>query len=417
MATKKAKKIEPWKKVLYVISAILLAACLVIDGWYLYILIAAPDKLINNTFEIGLQETVDGNQTVFMEVQYFSNANKNGHEGFEIKFNRLLDETKTEFYSQSLQFVTNTVDESLAWTYLADEKSASKVASTSKYAGLSGEEYYDVFGSYRNESTSSMYNYAKVGASDAVLSPDPIDNDSTFLVTLGSDLYRLMFRGQDTKANDQPLYTEFEGVTSLFFGKLKYNNYYSYNDVYFLSYLMYNSVKELQPGTDNTVLFPFGDMFKFYKYNGSSYEEVADDRDMEKLIIAIETYCAVDITVSADGMRSSADSMFGMMHGSDAYSIDDDYSSGDYFYGRPVIEVDIYDFDYVNIEGDQYALRLKSDFVEYYSQFANQIYLAVYIDAVELKSSYGIEYAGFTQDSGLDNFNVIKTNVNIGEVS
>ena len=417
MATKKAKKIEPWKKVLYVISAILLAVCLVIDGWYLYILIAAPDKLITNTFEIGLQETTAGDQTAFMEVQYFSNANKNGYEAFEIKFNRLLDESKTEFYSQGLQFVTNTTDATLDWEYLADETSATKVASTSTYAGMSGEVYYDVFGSYRPASTSSMYNYAKVGDSDAVISPDPIDNDSTFLVTLGSDLYRLMFTGEDTKADDHPLYTEFQGMTSLFFGKLKYNNYYSYNDVYFLAQQMMYAVKGLEPGTDKTVIFPFGDMFKFYKYNGSSYEEVADEREMERLIVAIESYCVVDITVSADGMRSADESMFGMLHGSDSFSIDGDYTAGDYFYGRPVIEADIFDFDYINVDGNQYALRLKQDFVDYYSQFTDQIYLYVKIDAVELESNYGIEYAGFTQDSGLDNFTVIKTEIIVAEVS
>ncbi len=92
-----------FKNILVIISALLFVVCVGIDGWYLYVFYYAPDKLIDNTYEVGLQVLEDGTTDYFAKIKYHSNRNENGLECFDVQFNYLLDENKTAFFHQNGQ--------------------------------------------------------------------------------------------------------------------------------------------------------------------------------------------------------------------------------------------------------------------------------------------------------------------------
>ena len=71
-------------------------------GWYAYIYFFGVEKIISQTFKVGDQVVMKEDGTTdtktFIELNLYDNV-------FEIKFNYMLDETKTAFYSQGLQYV------------------------------------------------------------------------------------------------------------------------------------------------------------------------------------------------------------------------------------------------------------------------------------------------------------------------
>ena len=62
------------KKIIFCILSILLIVCIGINVWYLYVYLYGADKVISNTFEVGLQKLKDGSDTkYFVEINYLSN--------------------------------------------------------------------------------------------------------------------------------------------------------------------------------------------------------------------------------------------------------------------------------------------------------------------------------------------------------
>lgn len=77
----------------------------------------------------------------------------------------------------------------------------------------------------------------------------------------------------------------------------------------------------------------------------------------------------------------------------------------DYYYGDTIIKADIYDFDFIKILNKNVVLKLKDEFVNYYSQYAKLLVLSVEIDIDKIES-LGYIYCGFAENSGLENFKV-----------
>ena len=99
--------------------------------------------------------------------------------------------------------------------------------------------------------------------------------------------------------------------------------------------------------------------------------------------------------------------MFNCFAGNSNYNATDDYSSDDYFIGRTIVTADIYDFDLVQVLDNNYCLKLKDSFINYYKQFKDSIYIDVVID-LDILEKLNFNFVGFTEDSGLDNFTIHK---------
>ena len=95
-------------------------------------------------------------------------------------------------------------------------------------------------------------------------------------------------------------------------------------------------------------------------------------------------------------------------HGSPTFTLDGSGSSaGDYFQGKAIIDVDVYDFDLIYLTENSYGLRLKQDFIEEYLPYSKNIYLSITID-VSILENAGYKYSGLLEDSGIDYFDVLE---------
>jgi len=182
---------------LIIFLAILFTACVAIDGWYLYILLKSPDKIVETTYKIGLQETTDGEQRHFIEINYMSNDNKNGLELFEIKYNYMLDEKQEDFYSQGLQYVS--YNNNLGWSYYTEPD---KFYRSSKYGSWPAYYYDDYYmGSYHPNKDTQVFNYMSADnyEKSTLISTNPIGDTTSFKIQVGDDLFLMKFRGNLTK--------------------------------------------------------------------------------------------------------------------------------------------------------------------------------------------------------------------------
>ncbi len=457
-----------WKKLGISLLSILIVACVTIDAWYLVVLYYGEDVVVVNTYEVGLQESTSGETNYFIEIKYYSNANNNGLEMLDIKFNYFIDEDQNDFYSQGLQYVANSVDDSIVFwdistiiNYLEEMgyNSLSNIISSEETAALSlttfadseelvfskggwydAEYYYTLYVNLSiNEETTSIYNYMSGNDYETTLiSTNPLDSESFFRIQLDDELFTMKFKGSGyNEFNEATFELNKERFNSLpnatSWSNYHFNLLWAYTDFYalyysydfnYFAYLLYTALQSLPAGTNKAMVFEFGDMFNYYEYEGDGRYSDTAIFDSSLLIEKIMSYYSIKVEVYADGAQQASDSLFNCIQGSSTFNLTSNYESKDYFTGRQVITVDIYDFNLINVRDNYYLLKLSDDFNDTYLTKSNVIYLSIVID-LDIFNEYGYEFLGFTNDSGLSNYeiyecyttetinsNVVKTEVN-----
>lgn len=404
------KKLTAWQKILVIITAVITVFCVGICSWYAYIQFFYPEKIITNTYEVGLQETTSGEARPFIEVQYFTNENKNGLETFEIKFNYLLDENQEEFFSQGLQFVADSINTNINFEYLVDSSQTQGELMGGSAGWYTGSRQYAYFGSYRTAEGSSIFNYmSQDDYENTSISTNPLSTDSAFRIQLGEDLFLMKFKGAEIEKNELSFQSSEKADYKFFliFGYDIINNYYTYADPYFFSYLIFNSMDSVANGTNHNMIFEFGDLFNYYLYdeNSNSYSNT-EYENMDSVLQQMQSYYSIKITKSADGLRDSDESLFKTVKGNSGFNLNGDYSSGDYFTGESIFTADIYDFDFVKLLNDSYVLKFKNSFIETYKNFKNmKLNIEINLDILK---NLNIQFAGFADDSGVENFKINK---------
>lgn len=390
-----------------VILAIVLCGCIGVDSWYIYVLKFAPDKVIANTYEIGLQETTNGDANYFVELNYFSNAKQNGLEMLEIKYNYMLDEKQEAFYSQGLQYVANDKTSKLDFEYKMDASQSKGVYLNTNSGWYNGNDNYGFFGSYQVNNKAKKYNYSS--GNDYVtptISTNPLGLNTRFKVQAGNDLFLMKFKNNDTEMTSENYIYKADGTYHFYlvYGRQDINYYYTYYDYNYFSKLMYEVVKSVTPGTTKSLVFEFGDLFDYYKYDEST-KTYSDTKykNCDSVIQEMKSYYSIKVNVSENGAQKSSDSIFNIMHGTTTYNLTGNYSSDDYFYGRNIVKLNIYNFDFVNISDNFYAIKLKKDIANFYKNY--NIYLKIEID-LDILETNNMVFTGVTADSGLDDFKI-----------
>ncbi len=416
------------KKVLLIILSILLFVSFGLIGWYAYIYFYAPEKIVSQTFKVGdqtiLKEDGSTDTKTFIELNLYDNV-------FEIKFNYMLDEAKTAFYSQGLQYVLKDgkTDFNLNGSYtkiLTDTKLDSNGYDNPYFSYGSAEHYLftvwertDTLNKILGDKSfdnAEVYNYMSGDDYETpLISTNPIDRDTFFKIQLGDDLYGMEFRGTDIELNrDSEFYlgeynyqydTEFYVVA----GKLLYlqEYYYKASDVDYLATLLFNSVcSSVKAGTSQILTFEFGDLFNYYEYDESSgqYSDAKVSTDKASKISAdIKSYYSIKVNRYDGDMISSSQSLFNCYKGSSNYNVD--LSLDDYFIGRSLVSVDVDKFDFIESEtSGAYYLSLSEDFKDFYKNYAHLVQLDILID-LDYLESMGIEFLGVIKSS-LDGFKI-----------
>lgn len=393
-----------FKILVAILGSLICVACIFVNVWWFYILAFGDDKVVANTFEVGLQKLENSDESkYFMEVNYFANENKDGLEMLEIKFNYMLDENQENFYSQGLQFASENLL-SFGYYEFSGQGTGEFLRETSAWPNY--YYHYGYWCGYAGGFGTKTYNYASGDDYEhTTLSTNPIGENTAFKIQLGDELFLMEFKNKEVgMTDDNEMYSnEVCDLYLGFYNKYKTNHYYSVYDYNYLSALILRAVKILPAGTNSAMIFEFGDLFKYSKYNAEEeiYEEVGL-KENEKLANDIKSYYAIKVTTSANGAKTANDSLFNAINGVSGYNSTDDYISDDYFIGRSKLQVIENDFDLIKAEEGNF-LKLKEDFINHYLPYKETIMLNVRIN---IDNFLGLEIAGFTTDSGLDEFEV-----------
>ena len=317
---------------------------------------------------------------------------------FEIKFNYLMDENQTAFYSQGLAY--NSVDE----VEFTNDRLKTRVSFDKGWFGYNTEKYHYI-NRYVNTYGTARHNY--MSADDYVTtleSSNPINNDSFFKILIGEDVYGMKFRG-DIPTMDN--YKEIKGG----WGHTYYKTYVRYDVDYFAASI-FDSIQTLENGTSRACVFEFGDLFDYYEYDEEAKQYKSEPVDLDKAALIkqdIRSFYSILIHKDKVGATKASDSLFNCIDGSSNFNMTNT-NSKDYFYGRTTINIDnannSSEFSLVKITDSHVALKLNEDFDKAYLQYSERIELIILID-LDILSSQGLEFVGFTEDSGLDKYNVV----------
>lgn len=381
---------KKFKTIGRVILAFAIIVCIGLDFWTLYIHLYGKEKVNSYTFKIGQQTAqaidpttgeVTEDSRWFAEVNIYDNC-------YEILFNYFTDETRTEFYSQGLQFYTNndSVDLSNALnsnyskssTYLSifgvqektkgslytfyyknplieiikednkdkiitQEVDREKVLGFLWTTSITEETTY-----YKNVvledkfySNLTVSNFASANNyEDSIYSSNPFNKKSFFTVQIGEETYFMKLRGSDTdylSKNKDKFYFAEERELSPFNsynkdGKTKvyeynYNYYYRSCDVYYLAELIYNSCQALDCSSEGIpITFEFGDYFQYY----TDYSAVIQDKNVsDKVLNYVKSYWQIKVQKHQGNMTKASQSLFGTFKGSTNYNESESDDAGE----------------------------------------------------------------------------------------
>ncbi len=410
----KQEKMSKTRKITIILASILAVLMIGVCLWWVLVYYLAPEKMVSNTWNLSTLTTSSGETRDIVEVDYYSNKNKNGLEKLDVKWNYFHDESRDSIYSQGLQYIAKSSGDKIRFNYQLDaDKDRVPDKEKADYTWFDGKQYYNNWGMYRlNEDFASRYNYQSyddyVNVSN---STNPLGFDSRLKIQIGDEIYAMKFKGNNSPTTEFLYQETGPYVFALFHGWTEYNLYYAYYDFDYFSAKIYDALQAGQYGKDGQFLFEFGDMFDYYKYD--SENKVYSNTELKgdaagKVIEEVKTYFSIKINVHADGaQKASEDSIFHMLHGNYNYNLNPDRVEDGYFVGRSIINCSLYDFELVKVHENNVALKLKEGFVNYYKKYKDTIVLDVVIDIDELEK-LGYTYFGLATDNGLKDFDIYK---------
>ncbi len=364
---------------LIILGAILFVVCLVVDCTYIYIKYFSGNKVVvSPTFELGLQTLSDGvTKAPFVEIKYHSNTKHNGIELFDVKYNYLLDENKTSFYSQGLQYYGDETSDGGQGNSLigGDFNKFVTVGDYEKHykkksSGTSNYYYHNWFCKYMPQ---NVFNYQS--SDDYVTVPkstNPISDDTCFKIDISGSTYLMRFKSKYKIASDKNLIeNNVKGHYKNYWlwVNFHYYDYYAYMNYTYFNRLLFNAVRDLPSGTNQYVVFEFGDLFDYYVFNEdtSKYELVVkqtyfdeakqiDENAkvdstglLDKIYKEVKSYFVIKVSVTEDGAQRASDSLFNCILGTQNYVLpgltSDDSVYQDYFVGNSLITLTIDDFE------------------------------------------------------------------------
>lgn len=415
----KTSSMNSFKAFGLIIFTLSLAICVVVNIFYFGILFYAPQKVVAQTYKVGMQKLENGSDSkTFVEVKYFKNEKKNGIECFEVKFNYLLDENQEQFFSQGMQFCSG---ENSNLDFSAN---FSKPINVSDEYSKSG---WPIFETYQNKlyletnyKNLKYFNY--MSADDyksSLISTNPINLNSSFKIQLGDDLFLMKFRGQNSGiASDRFLTDNVTYKTYVFVNERHIDYCYRAIDPFYFAEKLYDSIKtSVDSGTNNQIMtFEFGDLFDYYEYDAEKgqYKETRVENSA-KIKALLTSYYSIKVSVVEDGIRSADESLFKCVNGTSNFKING-YTEpeNDFFTGRAVIDVDVSCFKFIEVDDSGFyvdkkrkcLLTLTDEFINTFEKFKNKIQLNIVIDLDYLKN-INIEFIGF-ENGTFDGFKVFK---------
>lgn len=389
--------------------------CFGIIGWYIYVLAFAPTKVISQSYEVGVQRVVDKNGNTsaknFIEVNIYKDV-------FEIKFNYMLDETKTAFYSQGVQYVLK--DDAKEFNFDGSYKTklaSKKIIDTRRidiepFISTYQTDFNNVYTDIEFKNIEKFNYMSGDDYENTLLSTDPIDLDTMFKIELGDEIYGMKFKGAEANGQeDFKINTETHFVDSTGYGFWTRYDYHKYNnfkasDVDLFASIVFDACKPVVSGTQESLVFEFGDLFNYYEYDAENkqYNDHTVETDIYAKIIAnVKSYYCISVNKFDVNMDSSSDSIFNCYKGSSNWNLET--AVDDYFLGRTLAYASIKEFEFIETaESMVYDFKLRDEFIDYYADFT-KTELYVVIDLDQLKE-LGITFNGFV-DGTFDEFNHI----------
>ena len=343
------------KKAFIILFAIVMSISLIFDGLYLIIKFCLPSKVVVKTFNVSdlIHKKEDGTTTNLgkvMELSYYANEDGSGVELLDVKLNILKNEKTASTFSTGLQIVGG--DEKLN-AYLK------KYYSSSYFFG--GTDRY--FKTFFNGET-CYYNVD--GNNASYVASLNIEDDSFFLITIGEEQFRMHIRKNlsDDKAKLEPYFEQKKLRNFLFGADYDYIKY----DWNYLVGILLKSVQSLEPGFDGSLTFKFGDIFDYYKYDEEKqqYSKIERTKTGDLINEVINNYYTIKVNTYYSGAKKASDSLFNMIEGDYKYNLSNEPDIADFDYGREIIQLDEYDFDFIQVEGKKfYKMKLKDNIKNY----------------------------------------------------
>lgn len=343
--------------------AVLILCSIALIGYnsYYWKYVAPTRTTISTAYVDNLKYVED--ETYFMEVNYFSNALKNGAEVFEVRLNYYTDPEKVpedekvfkNVYSSGIQFIgkpafkTIKRNEPGSWGFL-------KLGDNHSYAlELTGDNH-KYYNTTNGKSYEAIAKLGEVGINDKWI----VDFDGTIAL--------IEQRGFST---DNPRV-----------GQNSFEHFYEYLDINSFIDALYKSVASLDNGLD-VLQFDMSKWFKGYILDetGRKFETVSHGHQNWMFI-------NVKVNKSSNGLLSASQSIFNMVNADSNYYFDGSTLS-DYWKSKTVYTLVANDFDFISHNGSttDYLARLKPAAINYLWSF-NNLDINVIID---LDSKYLVD--------------------------
>jgi len=396
------------KKIFIVILTLLSVLCIGIDIWCLVVYKYGEEKIVSNTINMDIMETVDGtDKKTFLEINYYKNKDNSGLELFEIKYNEFQDENLTNFVSVGSQYVANSINQDISFTLNTSSKSsavpvAKKTLKTTKFGffDLWSVTEHNWFYQAKLEDGASYYEYQSADDYEFSIGNDIncINSNTKFKVTIGEDIYLVGLKNAKVSEFYYGSLTKDEGsMTSDIYYK------YAYLDNNFLAYSLYNMCKNSTSTSGSYELIQITDIFEYKKWDGKTYQAI-EETNNEKVKTEFNNNYIIKINIHDEGATNATQSMFNQIQGDSQFNLTGGYVSEDYFYGLNVINVGLGDFDLILYRDDIYLLKLKDEFIETYFDYRKAVVLDVQVN-LDLMTSEGLLFGGFVSDC-FDDFSV-----------
>lgn len=436
--------------------SIVAVICLVLDGWFLYINRFGKEQTVSTTVTISDMEVAKTNlltgETItetkcFIEVNMYDNA-------LEIKFNQLLDESQTAFYSMGLQLLVNEDSGKNFFSediFKGDYKKVLTTAIVEKDKQVFNKVIYfqdcEIYETTKNQVlTNKNYSYITLyenQSSDDYETPlggsELLNGNESFKVQVktngNNEVFRLTFKEYDTKTdylNAEKL--DISKMTKIGDEKEKtredsnlvrikhyydITNYYRAYDIYYLIEYIANSVRGIASGYIGESYIKMPDIFNVEKYNKDTgkYEKLGTNGDETVNLYAENClYDKIKLTVHEGLMTSSDQSIFNKYGDYQNYNSDKEkINTTDYLTGRTLITVTLDDLTWETTDvSGSYIFGLSDEFKAKNEKYKKQAFLKVVIDKQKLADG-NVSYAGFNNES-LDDFvlyQIVETDGNV----